>query len=128
MLRSAFPLGLLLGALLAQGAGAGVAPDKAGAAAAQSSAAAPVSNSVDARQLGMAEAVLDYCAQNDPTGGAKVRARLKQLVQGASKEALAKARQSGEYHSARDSEVDFIGKIDPHNAHRLCSEKAAWSK
>jgi hypothetical protein len=74
MLRSVFPIGLLLvGPLLAQGAGAGVAPDKAGAAAVQPSAAAPVSNSPDARQLGMAEAVLDYCAKNDPTGGAKVR-------------------------------------------------------
>lgn len=126
MLRSGFPVGLLLlGSLWAQGAGAGVPSDKAGATTVQPSAAARVSKSVDARTLGIAEAVLDYCAKNDPTGGAKVRARLKQLVQGASQEALVRARKSDEYRSAHDSEVDFIGKIDPHNAHRLCSDAAA---
>jgi hypothetical protein len=128
MLRSRFPVFLLLGSLWAQGAGAGVAPDQAGATAVQPSAAAPVPKSLDARTLGKAEAVLDYCAKNDPTGGAKVRARLKQLVQGASKQALAKARESGEYQSAHDSEVAFISKVDSHNAHRLCSETAARSK
>jgi hypothetical protein len=53
---------------------------------------------------------------------------LKQLEEGASKEAVAKARKSGEYRSAHDSEVDFISKIDPHNAHKLCSGTAARSK
>jgi hypothetical protein len=125
MLRSGFPVGLLLlGSLWAQGAGAGVAPDKAGATAVQASAGGPVSKSVDARTLGMAEAVLDYCAKNDPTGGAKVRARLKQLVQGASQEALAKTRKSREYQSAHDSEVDFLSKVDARNAHRVCAETA----
>ena len=129
MLRSGFPVGLLLlGSLSPQGAGADMAADKVGATAVQPSAAAPVSNSVDARTLGIAEAVLDYCAKNDPTGGAKVRARLKQLVQGASKEALAKARKSAEYRSAHDSEVDFLSKVDPHNAHRLCSGPAVATK
>lgn len=129
MLRSRFSLGLLLlGSLWTLGAGAGVAPDKAGATAVQAAAAAPVSNSVDARALGMAEALLDYCAKNDPTGGAKVLARLKRLVQGASKEALATARKSGEYQSARDSEAAFLGKVDPRNAHRVCSESAARSR
>jgi hypothetical protein len=131
MLRSVFPILpaglLLLGSLWVQGAGAGVAADKAGAMAAQPSVA-PAPKSLDARSLGIAEAVLDYCAQNDPTGGAKVQARLKRLAQGASKEALDKARKSGGYQSAHDSEVDFISKIDPHNAHRLCSETAARSK
>ena len=131
MLRSAFPVlsvGLLLAAfLLIQDAGAGVAPDKAGARAVQPAATAPVSNSLDARQLGIAEAALDYCAKNDPTGGARVRARLNRLVQGANKDALARARQSSEYQSGHDSEVVFISKIDARNAHQLCSEPAARS-
>jgi hypothetical protein len=129
MFRSGFPVGLLLfGSLWAPGAGAGVAADEAGAKAVQPSAAAPVSNSLDARALGIAEAVLDYCAKNDPTGGAKVRAQLKQLAQGADKKALAKARKTAEYQSAHDSEVDFISKVDARNAHRLCSKSAARSK
>jgi hypothetical protein len=124
MLRSRFPVGLLLlGSLLlgsgwAQGAGAAVPP----------SAASSTSHSVDARALGMTEAMLDYCAKNDPSGGAKVKARLKQLVQGAGKEALAQARKSTEYHSAHDSEVGFIDKIDPRNAPRLCSGSMSGKK
>ena len=82
----------------------------------------------DARALGVTEALLDYCAKSDPAGAAKVRNRLKQLTQGASTEALADARKSAEYHSAHDSEADFIGKIEPRNAHRLCSGAAAVSK
>ena len=114
MLRSGWTIGLLLaGSLWAQGAELAVAP-----------AAHPL----DARALGIAEALLDYCAQNDPTAAAQVRARLKQLVQGASKEALALARRSPEYRSAHDSEVAFVGKVDSRNAHRLCAQSAARSK
>jgi hypothetical protein len=128
MLRSGFPIGLLLlGSLWAPGAEA-VSPDKAGATPVKSSAAAPIAGSLNARTLGIADALLDYCAQNDPTGAAKVRARLKQLAQGASKEALAEARRSAEYRSARDSETDFLSKIAPHNAPRVCSVGAARSK
>jgi hypothetical protein len=130
MLRSGLPVAvLLIGSLplWAQGAEA-LSPDKAGATPVKSSAAAPVAESLNARTLGIAEALLDYCAKNDPTGAAKVRARLKQLAQAASKEALAEARRSAEYRSARDSEADFLSKIDPRNAHRVCSEGPARSK
>lgn len=128
MLRSDLPAGLLLGSLLASGAGLAVAQEKVGAQPVQASSAAPVARSLDARSLGIAEALLDYCAQNDPTGAAKVRERLKQLVQGASKQALAEARRSHEYRSAHDSEAAFVGKVDARNAHRLCSQSASQSK
>jgi hypothetical protein len=119
MLRSRFPVVLLpLACLWAQGAGAAV----------QSAGAAPGAPSVNARALGMSEAMLDYCAKNDPPGAAKVRARLRRLAQGAGKEALAEARNSTEYHRAHDTEVDFISKIDSHNAHRLCSGSVAGNK
>jgi hypothetical protein len=133
MLRSQFPVGLLLlgtlwlGSLWAQGAGAAVQPPGA-TPTSQPSATSPAPHSVDARALGMTEAMLDYCAKNDPSGGAKVKARLKQLVQGASQQALAQARKSTEYHSAHDSEVGFIDKIDPRNAPRLCSGSVARKK
>lgn len=129
MARPCFPVGLLLlGALWAQGVGAGAAQGKADATAAQPSAAAPVPDSLNSRALGIAEALLEYCAKNDPVGAAKVRERLKQLVQGASKERLAEARRSSEYQSAHDAEVDFIGKVELRNAHRLCSEGATRSR
>jgi hypothetical protein len=129
MFRSSLPLSiLLLGSLGALGGGPGAAQDKPSATAVEASSPAPVSRSVDARVLGMGEALLDFCTQNDPEGAAKVRARLKQLTQGANKQALAEARKSGEYRSAHDSEVDFIGKIDPHNAHKLCSVPAPATK
>jgi hypothetical protein len=129
MFRSEFPVVglLLLGYLWAQGAVA-EAQDKAGATPAQPSAAAPVSGPLNARALGMVEALLDYCAQNDPEGAAKVRARLKQLAQGMSKEALAEARRSAEYRSARDSGANFLSKVNPHNAYRVCSEGAVRTK
>jgi hypothetical protein len=117
MFHSRFPVGLLwLGCVWALGTGPGVAQDKA-----------PRSEPLNPRMLGMTEALLDYCAKNDPSGGAKVRARLKRLVQGADKKALTGARNSAEYRSARKSETDFISKVEPRNARRLCSEPAARS-
>lgn len=80
---------------------------------------------LDAHALGTQEAVLEYCAANDPEGAARIRSGWKRLVQGASKEALADVRASAEYRGAHDAEADFIGKSDPHNAHRLCRVAAA---
>jgi hypothetical protein len=116
---------LLIGGCLVNSVVAGAVEAKAsqGAAATASDGKAP-----DPRALAVTEALLDYCAKSDPPGAAKVQNRLKRLTQGASKEALAEARKSGEYQSAHDTEVDFIGKIDPHNAHRLCSGAVAESK
>lgn len=131
MLPPHLPIGLLLlGFLWTQGAAAG-AQDPPGATtvpAAQPAAAAPDAVPLSARTLGLGEALLEYCAQNDPAGAAKVRARLKQLTQGEAKEALAEARRSPEYLRARDSERTFVSKVDPHNAHRVCSGWAARGK
>jgi len=90
---------------------------------AQSKAQAP-----DPRALGMTEAVFDYCAKADPKGAAKVGARLKRLVQGASRETLAKVRKSDEYRKARSSVEDFVAKVDERNASRVCSGPLAASK
>jgi hypothetical protein len=122
MYQRQFPLWLLLlGSLSAQGAPAADGQENSNAPRAQPAAAAPVSVSVNARALGMGEALLDYCAQNDPKDAGKVRARLKRLAQGASSEALAAARQSADYRSAHEAEADFLSKVDPHNASRVCS-------
>ena len=82
----------------------------------------------DPHALGMTEAVFDYCAKADPKGAAKVRARLKGLVQGASRETLAKVRKSDEYRKARSSVDDFLAKVDERNASRVCSGPLAAGK
>jgi len=93
------------------------------ALAAQSKAQAP-----DPHTLGMTEAVFDYCAKADPKDAAKVAARLKRLVQGASSETLAAVRKSDEYRKARSSVDDFVAKVDERNARRLCSGPVAASQ
>jgi hypothetical protein len=122
--QTAFVALLIAGCLVNSVAvGAVEAQASPGAAATASDRKAP-----DPRALGVIEALLDYCAKSDPTDAAKVHNRLKRLTQGASKEALADAHKSSQYQSAHDSEVDFIGKIEPRNAHRLCSGAVAESK
>src|SRR5207302_8700380 len=135
MRRSRSPVGLLLlGCVWALGTGPGVAQGKAsaqrkpGATAAQPTAGVPRSELLNPRMLGMTEAVFDYCAKADPKGAAKVHARLKRLVQGASREALAEVRKSDEYRKARSSVEDFVAKVDERNASRVCSGPLATSK
>jgi hypothetical protein len=129
MLRSRFPVGLLLlGCVWGLGTGSGGAQDKAssaerkpGATAVQPAAGAPRAEPLDPRLLGMTEAVFDYCAKADPKGAAKIHARLKRLVQGASRETLAEVRKSDEYRKARGSVEDFVAKVDERNVSRVCS-------
>jgi hypothetical protein len=82
----------------------------------------------DARALGIAEAVLSYCTKVDPSSAAKVRERIKLLTAGASQQALAKVRNSGDYRRAHDSEDNFLSKVDPKNARRVCSGTVAAGK
>jgi hypothetical protein len=117
------------------GTGPGVAQEKAssaqrkpGATAVQPAAPAPRSERPNPRMLGVTEAMFDYCAKADPKGAAKVHARLKRLVQGASKETLAEVRKSDEYRKARSSVEEFVAKIDERNAPRVCSSPPAASK
>jgi hypothetical protein len=79
----------------------------------------------DARTLGIAEGILSYCSKVDPTTAAEYQERVKQLVQGASDEALAKVRSSEEYQRARASLEDFVSKVDEHNVKRVCSNGVA---
>src|SRR2546429_9803052 len=73
---------------------------------AQSKAQAP-----DPHALGMTEAVFDYCAKADPKGAAKVRARLKRLVQGAGREKPAKERKSDGDRKARRPGGEFVAQV-----------------
>ena len=75
-----------------------------------------------ARLLGVTESVLNYCGSRDPTAAARLRQRIKELVQGASEQQLAEVRNSDDYRKAYDSVVDFASKVDEHNVRRFCAE------
>jgi hypothetical protein len=79
-------------------------------------------HAVNAQALGVTESVLQYCGALDPAAAARLREKIKQIIGGASNQQLAKVRGSDEYRRAYDSVVDFIGKVDEHNARRVCSE------
>ena len=75
----------------------------------------------DPRVLGVTEGLLTYCEKMDPPAAAQYRERLKVLTQGASEAALARLRDSDVYRKARESLDDFVGKVDEHNAKRVCT-------
>jgi hypothetical protein len=77
---------------------------------------------VNAQALGVTESVLQYCGPLDRTAAVKLRERIKELVGDASEQQLTEVRHSDEYRKAYDSVVDFVGKVDEHNAKRVCSE------
>ena len=76
----------------------------------------------NARVLGVAESALNYCGPLEPVAAERLRHRIRQLVQGASEQQLAEVRNNDEYRKAYDSVVDFVAKIDPHNAKRFFAE------
>jgi len=75
-----------------------------------------------ARRRSGRESVINYCGPIDPAATDRLRQMIKQVVQGASEQQLAEVRKSDEYRKAYDSVVDFVGKIDQHNAKQFCSE------
>ena len=83
---------------------------------------------LDVRALGITESVLQYCGPLDPAAAAKLRDKVKHLVKGASQQQLTQARGSAEYRKAYDSVTNFVGKVDTHNAKRICYETPAASK
>jgi hypothetical protein len=82
----------------------------------------------DPKVLGTTEAILAYCSKIDPSGGSKYLERVKRVTQGASDEVLAKVRKSDEYQQAHQSVDDFVGKVDEHNAMKVCSESLTHNK
>jgi hypothetical protein len=93
-----------------------------------SAAAQSAAQALDPRELGKTEAVLDYCAKADPRDAGKIHARLQRMMKGASKESITEARQTQEYQKARQSEEDFLAKVDEHNAAHVCSQHVAATR
>ena|ERR1700688_116632 len=94
-----------------------------GAALADDSAPA-----LDAKTLGVAEAMVGYCQKADPADAAKYAQLVKQIVNGQSDKVVAAVRQSDAYRQAYDSMTDFVSKVDEHNAKTTCSKSLAQSK
>ncbi len=89
---------------------------------------APKAAGPDPRALGLADAMLEYCTKAYPESADKYRLQVARLSRGARPETLAKLRSSDEYRSARSSEDDFVSKVDPHNAKRVCARSLAAKK
>ena len=79
---------------------------------------------VDAKALGTTEALLGYCLKADPGSVDAIRQRAARIRDGASDQAIARARNSAQYREAEVALKDFVGKVDPHNVKRICSEAA----
>jgi hypothetical protein len=82
----------------------------------------------NAHVLGVAESALNYCGPLDPAAAARMRTIIEQLLQGVSQQQLSEVRESDEYRKAYDSVTDFVGKVDEHNAKRICAESVADSR
>ena len=75
----------------------------------------------NARSLGHADAMLDYCTKADPSSVAKLQERIKQFSQGVSDLELVKMRDTDEYRQANGAEHDFLDKVQPRYARSVCA-------
>ncbi len=83
---------------------------------------------VDARELGTTEALLSYCTKAAPATAVRLRNEILQMGKGINKLELTQVRASPQYQQAKDSLLDFVAKVDPHNAVRICSESVRKSQ
>lgn len=93
-------------------------------------AAAPATGpaaAVSERELGLADALLEYCTKADPSTADGVKVRVSRVTHGASAAELARVRAGSGYIAARRAESDFLSKVDPRNSARACggTKKAA---
>jgi hypothetical protein len=96
-----------------------------GCALAASGVAAAAEPVVDARALGVAESILNYCSRVDAPVAARLQEKVDLLLHGTSAAAAARVRGTNEYRVAFESVTEFVSKVDPHNAKRPCSAALA---
>jgi len=77
----------------------------------------------DPKPLAIAEAILEYCAKFDPAAVATYREQVKLLLKGTSEDVLTKLRKSNEYKLAHGQVVEFLAKVDDHNAKKVCARR-----
>lgn len=74
------------------------------------------------QMLGMAEAIIDKCADIDPTNADRYHGQAKMVTQGAGIEAVAKARKSDEYKEAYGSTADSLTAVSAADAVKTCRD------
>ena len=82
----------------------------------------------NARSLGHADAILDYCTKADPSSVPNLQERIKQFSQGVSDADLAKMRNTDEYRKANGAEHDFLDKTQARYAKSVCARAPAAIK
>ena len=107
--------------------GTGLALQPAAAATHDETDVAPAA-APNAQTLGIMESALNYCANTDPASAQRLRGLIKQLIEGANDEQLAKVRQSDEYRGTYDSVAQFTSKIEPLNAKKFCGSAGVGGK
>src|SRR5579862_4895470 len=100
MMRTSSNKQLLMVAALASGL-------LAGAPYARADKPGPNKQGLNVQQLAITESVLKFCGPVDADAAKKLQDKVAQLVQGASDEALAKARDSDDYRKAYDLVMKF---------------------
>ena len=98
------------------------------AASKQTAPAKAESTGPNARSLGHADAILDYCTKADPSSVAKLQERINQYSQGVSDADLAKMRNTDEYRKANGAEHDFLDKTQARYAKSVCARAPAAIK
>ena len=83
---------------------------------------------VNARQLGVADAILEYCKKAYPSSNEKWEFEVSRLTQGASAETLGQVRNSAAYLQAHAAEANFAAQIEPVNAKHVCAKSLAKRK
>jgi hypothetical protein len=81
-----------------------------------------------AATLGTLESVLHYCGSVDSSAAAQLREKIQSLTEGLSEQQVAELRQSSDYQAAYSSIESFVGKVDEHNARRVCTESVSETK
>lgn len=79
----------------------------------------------DAKSLAIMDRVLEYCGPIDPSAAAKLRDKIKGLTKGLTEQQVADLRATPEYQAASSSIAEFVGKVDEHNAKKICSESVS---
>ncbi len=84
--------------------------------------------SPDAKSLAIIDRVLEYCGPIDPAVAEGLREKIKRLTKGLSEQQVTQLRQTPEYQAAYSSMGEFVGKVDEHNARKLCTESVSQGK
>jgi hypothetical protein len=83
---------------------------------------------INARQLGIADAILEYCKKAYPSSHEKWEVEVSRLTRGASAKTLEEVRASDAYRQARAAEANFVTQVEPVNAKHVCTRSQTQTR